>query len=192
MTLTQSITRIALATALLLLIPLAAKFFLPGMGWDVFDFVFAGVLLFGTGLTYVLIARKWNNTVYRVAVGVAVLAGLLLVWANAAVGLVGSEDNPANLLYAGVLAVALMGAIVARFRPLGMSRAMFGAAIAYVLVTVVALFVWTPTGVGAEPSVPRINELAANGAFAALWAFAGWLFQRAASMTNSDANRQLA
>ena len=45
--------------------------------WTLSDFVVAGVLLFGTGLTYALVARKGSTTVYRVAVGVAVLAMML-------------------------------------------------------------------------------------------------------------------
>ena len=191
MTLTQSITRIALATALLLLIPLVAMQFTKEVVWTLADFVFAAVVFFGAGLTYVLIARKWNSTAYRMAVGVAVAAGFLLVWVNAAVGLIGSEDNPANLLYGGVLAVALSGAIAARFRPLGLSRAMFAAALTYVLVTVVALFVWKPTGTAAEPSVYLLNVLVANGLLAALWVVSGLLFRRA-SATASNADRQLA
>lgn len=187
MTLAKSVTRVALATGLLLLIPLTAKLFIAEMAWSVGDFVAAGILLFGAGLTFVLIARMSDSTAYRLAVGVAVAAGLLLVWANLAVGLVGSEDNPANLLYLGVLAVALIGAFVARFRPLGMSNAMFAASLTYIVVTAVALFVWTPTGVAAEPRVKLLNVLVANGAFAAIWAVSGWLFRRA---TNS--HRQLA
>ncbi|MDB5235556.1 MAG: hypothetical protein JWR44_2549 [Hymenobacter sp.] len=190
MTLTKSISLVALGTALLLLIPLVANQYSEGEGWRPGDFVAAGIMLFGSGLTFVLIARKWDSTLYRLGVGVAVAAGLLLMWANGAVGLVGSEDNPANLLYLGVLAVALIGAFAARFRPLGMSRAMFGAALTYVLVAAIALFVWKPTGAAAEPSVHLLTVLVANGVFAAIWAVAGWLFQRAA--TDSRQNQQLA
>ena len=179
MSLPQSLTRVALATVVLLLIPLVAMQFDAGVNWTLFDFVAAGVMLFGAGCAFVLIARKWNNTAYRLGVGVAVAAGLLLVWANLAVGLVGSEDNPANLLYGGVLLVAGIGAIGAHFRPLGMSRAMFAAALTYALVTIVALFFWKPTGAAAEPAVGMANVLGANAAFAALWVVAGWLFQRA-------------
>jgi hypothetical protein len=181
MTLFQSIRRVALGTALLLLIPLAAKLCLAGMAWTLSDFVAAGLLLFGAGLTFTLIARLDDNAAYRLAVGVAVAAGLLLVWANLAVGLVGSEDNPANLLYGGVLAVALTGAGVARFRPLGMSRAMFGAALTYAAVTAIALFIWKPSADTAEHTVGLVNVLAANTAFASLWVVAGGLFRRAAS-----------
>lgn len=191
MTLSKSLLRIALGTGLLLLVPLVAMQFTHEVNWTFSDFVFAAVLLFGTGLTYVLIARKWNTLTYKLAVGVGVMAGLLLVWANAAVGLVGSEENPANLLYLGVPAVALVGAFVARFRPLGMSNAMFAASLTYVVVTVVALFVWTPAPGTAEPSAYFVNVLIANGMFAALWAVSGWLFRRAGA-TSSDLGQQLA
>jgi hypothetical protein len=191
MTLTQSIARIAVGAAFLLMIPLMAMQFTQEVNWTLADFVFAGVVLFGAGLTYVLIARKRNNPAYRLGVGVAVLAGFLLVWANAAVGLVGSEKNNANLLYAGVLAVALIEAFVARFRPLGMSHAMFAAALTYALVTAVALFVWTPAGAGAEPRVSLVNVLGVNAVFAAVWVVAGVLFRRAGA-AGSHAGSQMA
>ena len=181
MSLSKSVFRLALGTALLLLIPLVAMQFTKEVNWNWFDFVVMGGLLFSTGLAYLVIARQGNNRTYRVAVGVAVVAGLLLVWANLAVGLVGSEDNPANLLYGGVLAVAIVGAIWARFQPLGMSRSMFAAALTYVVVTAIALFIWKPSAATAEASVSLVNVLAANAAFAALWAGSGWLFWRASS-----------
>src|ERR687896_2261411 len=107
-----SVVGVALATAFILLIPLLAEW-----AWTLFDFVFAGALIFGTGLTYVLVARKAGNIAYRAAVGIALAAAFLLFWVNGAVGVIGSEDNPANVMYFGVLAIAIIGAIIARFRP---------------------------------------------------------------------------
>lgn len=179
MTLAQSLLRVALATAFLLLIPLVAMQFTHEVVWTFFDFIVAGGLLFGAGASYVLLARMGSSGTYRLAVAVAVLAGFLLVWANLAVGLVGSEHNPLNLLYGSVLAVALVGAFGARFRPLGMARAMFGAALTYALVTALALFVWPPAGATAEPAANFVNVLVANAVFAMLWAVSGWLFWRA-------------
>jgi hypothetical protein len=189
MTLTKSLSLVALVTGLLLLIPLVAMQYTQEVNWTFSDFVFAGILLFGTGTTYVLIARKWNSTAYRLGVGVGVVAGLMLVWANAAVGLIGSEDNPANLLYGGVLLVALIGAVVARFRPLGMSNAMFAAALTYVAVTIIGLFVWKPAGATAEPAVHMVNVVVFNAVFAAIWAVSGLLFRRASA---TDPHQQLA
>ena len=80
---------------------------------------------------------------------------------------------------------------MARFQPLGMSRAMFAALLTYVLVTAVALFVWKPTGAAAEPNAPLLNVPVANGVFAALWAGSGCLFRRA-SASGVNPSHQLA
>ncbi len=181
MTLAKSLMGVALATALLLLIPLVAMQFTTEVVWTLSDFVVAGALLFGAGLTFTLLARLGNNRPYRLAMGVAVAAGLLLVWANLAVGLIGNEHSPANLLFGSVLVVALGGAFAARFRPLGMSRAMFAAALTYVTVAAIALSSWPPAAATAEPSANLPNMLVGNGVFAALWVVSGWLFRRAGS-----------
>jgi hypothetical protein len=174
MTLTQRIGRVALGTALLLLVPLTAKLLFADMAWTLFDFVAAGSLLFGAGLTFVLIARLGDNAAYRLAVGVAVAAGLLLIWVNLAVGFIDSEDNPANLLYGGVLAVATIGALVARFRPLGMSHTMFAVALTQFVVPLAAAAIWKP-----EVNKGLWQVLVLNTIFAAIWAVSGWLFRRA-------------
>jgi len=186
MTLTKSLLRLAFATACLLLIPLVAMQFSAEVVWTVSDFVIAGGLLFGAGLAYLLVARLGSNASYRLAVGVAVMAGLLLIWGNLAVGFIGSEDNPANLLYGGVLAVALIGAIVARFRPQGMAYAMFAAALVQVMVPLVAALIWRP-----EVNLGMLQVLALNTAFAMLWVVSGWLF-RHANGAGSTLSHQLA
>lgn len=176
MTLTKSLVRLALATACLLLIPLVAMQFTKEVIWTLSDFVLMGALLFGAGLAYVLVSRIGSSGSFRLGVGVAVVAGLLLIWGNLAVGFIGSEDNPANLLYGAVLAVAGGGALGARFRPLGMARAMFAAALTQVAVPLVAALIWRP-----EMNLGMLYVLALNTLFAGLWAASGWLFHRAAA-----------
>ncbi len=85
----KNILRIALITALLLLIPLAGNSFVEGWNWDLFDFVFAGILIFGTGLAYVLITNKSRSTAYRFTVGFTLAIAFLLIWIQAAVGIIG-------------------------------------------------------------------------------------------------------
>jgi hypothetical protein len=174
MTLTKSLTRLALTTAGLLLIPLVAMQFTKEVVWTLSDFVIAGALLFGAGLTYVLVSRLGTNGAYRLGAGVAVAAGLLLVWGNLAVGFIGNEDNPANLLYGAVLLVAAGGALVARFRAAGMAWAMLAAALTQVAVPLVAAAIWRP-----EVNRGMLYVLALNTIFAGIWAVAGWLFRRA-------------
>ena len=126
------------ATPLILLLHLLAMQVTDEVVWSAADFAFAGALLVGAGLTYELAARKAGNIAYRAAVGVAGAAALLLVWLSLGVGIIGRDGDPANLMYFGVLAVGIIGALIARFRPRGMARALFATALAR-LVSVFAL-----------------------------------------------------
>jgi hypothetical protein len=166
----RSVVGVALATAFILLIPLLAA-----PAWSLADFVIAGALIFGTGLTYVLVARKAGNIAYRFAVGVALAAAFILDWLNLAVGVIGTSGDPANVMYVGVLAVGIIGAIIARFQPPGMARALFATALAQALVAVIALIF----GLGSSLS-PPVEILALNGFFVALFVGSAWLFLYAA------------
>ena len=61
---------------------------------------------------------------YVVAAVLGLLAAMLVAWVNLAVGIIGEPDNPANLMYAGVVVIGALGGLLARFRPAGMARAM--------------------------------------------------------------------
>ncbi|MDG2530795.1 hypothetical protein [Caulobacter endophyticus] len=123
----------------LLALPAIAMRFTAEVNWTAGDFLAMGALLFGAAALIELAVRLSGDIAYRLGAGVAVLTGLLLIWVNLAVGLVGSEDNPINQLFAGVLAVALLGATLGSFRPGGMARAMAAAAVAQGLVCLAVL-----------------------------------------------------
>jgi len=72
--------------AALLLLPLVAMQFTTEVVWDSADFAFAGLLLVGAGLLFELAARATRSLMWRLAVGAGLLLGVLLVWADAAVG----------------------------------------------------------------------------------------------------------
>jgi hypothetical protein len=76
---------IAVATGLLLLIPWIAMQFTSDVAWTLLDFVTAGALLFGTGLLFVLAARKLPK--HRVAIAIVLAAVLIYIWAELAVGI---------------------------------------------------------------------------------------------------------
>ncbi len=118
---------------------------------------------------------KTDNTAYRSAVGVALAAALILVWLSLGVGIIGEDGDPANLMYFGVLAVGVIGALIARFQPRGMARALLATALAQALVAVIALIF----GLGL-PWSPPIEILALNGFFVALFVGSAWLFRNAA------------
>jgi hypothetical protein len=156
------------AAAVVLLLPLVAMQVTDEVDWDLADFLFAGALLLAAGVGYELVVRRTSDRAYRAAAAVALGAAFLLVWANAAVGVIGSEDNPANLMYWGVPAVAIAGALVARLRAAGMALVMVATAAAQVLVDVIAVV----SGMGFAGPVTLF--------FAALWLLSGWLFRKAA------------
>lgn len=166
----KNIIRITLAIAFILLLPLLAMQFTDEVVWDWADFAVAAALLFAAGLMYELVARTMDKIVYRVAVGVTVVAALLLVWMNLAVGIIGSEDNLANLMYIGVLAVGIIGAIIARLQPHGMARALFVMALTQALVA----------GWGSTAPIWPWDILILTGFFAALWFGSALLFRKAA------------
>jgi hypothetical protein len=77
---------ILLALAIILLVPLIAMQFTTEVNWTLLDFVVAAVLLFSTGLMCELALRKIKKTKYRIAICVALLLALLLIWTELAVG----------------------------------------------------------------------------------------------------------
>lgn len=173
----KSIIRLALFTACLLLIPVFGNMYIDGWNWSPFDFVFAGTLIFGTGLIYELVASRGSFGIYRAAVGLSLLTMFLLVWVNAAVGIIGDGENPTRPLYLGVVMVLFLGSVIARFRPHAMTKVLFITAFAHVLVPVIAFFAWRPL-FNAPPGVARVFLL--NAFFVLLWVGAGLLFRRAA------------
>ncbi|AXB43699.1 hypothetical protein [Amycolatopsis albispora] len=120
-------------------------------------------------------AMKKQKTAYRSAVGVALAAALILLWGMGAVGVIGVEGDRADLMYFGVLAVGVVGAVLARFRPAGMARALVATAAAQALVTVLAF----AAGKHESPATSVLELLGLNGFFAALFLGSAWLFRRA-------------
>lgn len=112
---------------------------------------------------------------YRSAVGLTLATAIILLWVNGAVGVIGSENNDANLMYFGVLAVGVIGAVIARFQPRGMSLALFATAIVQALVTLVAV-----VGRLGYPASGLLDLLFLNGFFIALWVVSACLFRQTA------------
>jgi hypothetical protein len=124
----------------------------------------------------VLKARKPGNVAYRSAVGLALAAAFILFWVNGAVGIIGDARDDANLMFIGVLAVGFIGAIIARFQPHGMARALYATAFAQALVAVIALI----AGLGSTGPIWPQDILILNGFFVSLWVGSAWLFRDAA------------
>ena len=158
--------------AFLLLLPFVAMQVSDAVRWGAGDFVLFGAMLLIAGGVAELISRRSANGFYRAGASVAVAAGFLLVWVNLAVGFLGSEDNPANLMFAGVIAVAIIGGAMARFRAPGMARALVATAIAQAAVAAIVLV---------RDLADEVTPIVVlTGFFVALWLGAAWLFGKAA------------
>ncbi len=97
-TTTQSFYRVLLVTALVLSVPLVANQFIEGEGWRVFDFVFAGTLIMGTGLLY-----EWGSR--NAGTRVSALATAALGAIGGAAVVFGEVDDAPGLILMGLFFV---------------------------------------------------------------------------------------
>lgn len=155
---------------LALLTPFLAMQFTGEVNWTGSDFMFAAVLIGGVGLLFELTVRLSDDKSYRAGVGLALAASFLTIWASGAVGMIGDEGNPLNLMFAGVLAVALLGAAIAGFRPAGMARAMAVAAAAQLAASGAGMFTDLRGGI-------------VSALFALIWLASAAMFRRAEKTT---------
>lgn len=111
---------------------------------------------------------KTHTSAYRWGFALALATTFLLVWIIPAVGIFGRSGDAADLIYFGVFAVGVVGALIARFQPQGMARTLVAMATAQMLVDVIALM----AGLG--------SKVILNAFFAALWIGSAFLFRKAA------------
>ena len=156
---------------LLLLLPLVT-----GAPWTLSDYVVMGAMFLVAGMGVEFAVRASGDTAYRLAAATAIATAFLLVWVNLAVGFLGDEDNPANLIFIAVLAVAIGGAFLARFEAAAMTRAMLAAAAGQALAGVAGLAAgW------ASPGNSGIYEVVmGTSLFTGLWLVSAGLFGTAA------------
>ena len=159
----------------LLLAPLVAMRFTSEVNWTASDFIFAGGLFAFIGGAFELAVWASRDRAYRAAAALALLGTFLTIWANLAVGIVGSENNPPNLLFFGALLIGIAMACVGRFRASPMSIATLATAASLGIAFVIA--VMQPID---EPFVPHIRESLGTGILAALFSASSALFRKAA------------
>lgn len=159
--------------AFALLLPWIAMQFTSEVAWDFADFAIFGTMLLVVCGTYELGTRLTGNRAYRLAVGIALVGAFLLTWINLAVGIIGKEENFANLMFFAIPVVGMVGALIVRFESRGMARALVATAIAQAFVAVIALIAgWGYTFV-------------LTGLFIILWLTSAQLFRKAAQEQSS-------
>ena len=114
-----------------------------------------------------------TRSTYRAALAVTLGSTVLLLWMIGALGVIGSGGRQ-DLLYVGVVGVALVGSALARLRPRGMALAMAATVTALLVVAVVALI----TGLQDTPGASVAEILGLTAMYVTLFGVAGWLFRR--------------
>ena len=82
---------ILITVGVLLLIPFVAQQFTGEVKWSPFDFVVAAVLVLGAGLACEIALRVVKKTQHRIIACAMILMLLFVVWAELAVGLIGTR-----------------------------------------------------------------------------------------------------
>ncbi len=141
----------------------------PGFNWSGRDFIGVGLVLGAACLAWEVAVRGAASNFYRAGAALAIAGALVMVWVNLAVGMIGNEDNRANLVFFVLLALGAAGALIARLRPAGMARTMRLMAGGQALIA--AAIVLT----GPDRAIALICLL-----FCGLWALSGHLFAVAA------------
>ena len=156
--------------AALLSLPLVAMQFTDEVDWTGLDFLVMGTILFACCAVFQLATRRARDFAHLAAVAIAVGTSFLLAWINLAVGIIGDEDAPANLMYVGVIAIAIVGSLFGGPDPRGHAGAMLAAAIAQGVVAVVV----------AVAGLGDWRSLALSAFFVVPWLAAAALFARSA------------
>ena len=116
-----------------------------------------------------------TRATYRLASALALATSLMLIWLSLGVGIIGADGDSANVVYFGVIATGLIGAVVVRARAAGMMRVLIAMATAQALITLLAVL-----GEWGMPWSGPAELILLNGFFIALFVASAWLFRRSA------------
>ena len=172
-----------LITGGILLVPFIAMFFTEEVQWTLSDFVIMGALIFGISLAYQFLSGRSGDVAYKGGIGLALLSVFLLVWINLAVGIIGSEDNPLNMLYLLIPMIGFVGTIIAKARAQGMYITLMIMAVCVGLVPIIGI-VWNRPAVSTPDAFAGfIGVIMINALFIALFVGSGFLFKNAQQKT---------
>ena len=159
--------------AVMLSLPAIAMRFTKEVAWTASDFVIMGIMIGVVGLGLELAIRASCNHHYRAGAAVALLTGFLVIWSNLAVGIIGDEDNPANLIFFGIIVIVAVASSVSRLIPGGVTRVMAVTAAAQFGVPLIAMVIWS------LPITPDlVRTIVFNSIFSGMWLLSAWLFRR--------------
>ena len=121
-----------------------------------------------------------TSTYYRLGLGLALASMLFLVWAIGALGIIG-DGSRHDRVYLGVIAVFVVGAVLARLRARGMALVLVATALAQAVVGGIALV----AGYHDVPGASVLEIVGLTGMYVVLFGTSAWLFRQAAEAAHA-------
>lgn len=156
----------------LLAVPAIAMLFTEEVNWSLMDFVIMGLVLFALGSTYLVIISRATNWYYRWAWIVMLASHFLLFWSNGAVGIIGDSGNDLNSFFYLVPVINIVGALLVRGRPKGLSVVLMIVCLLLILIPLIAYLL--------DPLVIQPITFLALCVFVTLFGTSAWLFSKSA------------
>lgn len=169
--------RTLLIMSCLLLIPAIGNQTIEGWNWSLFDFVWAGAMIAGVQFAYHAFAKKINHHTYKMAAALGLGATFILLWINAAVGIVGDDDGINMIFFLSIVITFIVGSLISKGSPRGMAKTLYALAGVTILIPT-AGFILSRAVYGKSPEMIKIYALC--GMFALLFIGSGLLFRKAA------------
>ena len=82
--------KLLISSTVILTIPILGKLYTDDFQWALPDFIIGAMLLYGTSFLIDVIMRKVQKKSHRIALSGLILLVLLCIWAELAVGLIGT------------------------------------------------------------------------------------------------------
>jgi dipeptide/tripeptide permease len=82
--------KLLISSTVILTIPILGKLYTDDFQWALPDFIIGAMLLYGTSFMIDVIMRKVQKKSHRIALSGLILLVLLCIWAELAVGLIGT------------------------------------------------------------------------------------------------------
>jgi dipeptide/tripeptide permease len=82
--------KLLISSTVILTIPILGKLYTDDFQWALPDFIIGAMLLYGTSFMIDVILRKVQKKSHRIALSGLILLVLLCIWAELAVGLIGT------------------------------------------------------------------------------------------------------
>ncbi|MBO6793810.1 MAG: hypothetical protein JJ895_07865 [Balneolaceae bacterium] len=178
--LSEAVIAPAVGAFLIIMIPLIAMQFTSEVVWTTSDFIIAWTILFSIGFAFQAIGKRAKNSSYKFATGIAAFTTLFVIWSNLAVGIIGNEDNPLNLMYFGVVLLMVFGSYIAQLKAKAMSKVLFASAVLHALVSIIGLSIFSTQ----NPGYTIVNIAIINVVLVTMWAVSGLLYGKASEVVD--------